>query len=155
MVRIRSAVEVRHVARIAIRGCSCITSRMALVTTGACVLTSEREARVVMVECCRGPTVGAVALPTINWESGLGVVRRCGGRIVRHVARVAVGRGAGEAVGMALHAVHRGMLARQRERRGVVVEGGRVPVPLIVAQRTVRGKARRHVVRIGGGRVLR
>ena len=128
---------------------------MALVTTGASVLTSKGESSFVVVKCRRGPSSRTVTLSTIRREARLGMIGCCGRRVIRHVAGVTVRWRAREPVGMALHAVHRGVLTRERERCGIVVEGGRVPVAFIMTQRAVSGEARRHVVRIRGGRVFR
>ena len=55
------------------------------------------------------------------------------GIVIRNMARVAIGRCAREPVRMALHAVHANVLAGQRERRRIVIEGGVRPRAFIVA----------------------
>lgn len=72
---------------------------------------------------------------------------------IRQVAAVA--RGGQRAVvsggaGMALHALHCGVEARQRERRGRVIEGRRSPVRRRVAYRAIGREARGHMGGIGG-----
>ena len=128
---------------------------MTLVAARIHVLAGQRKAGVIMVKGGRGPRRRTVTLRTIGGESGLGMVRCRGCIVVRHVTCIAVRGCAHKTVGVALHTIHRGMLARQRERRGVVVESGCVPVTLVVAQGAVRGEASRYVVRIRGGVVVR
>ena len=136
--------------------CVGVARSVALVTVHVRVRTRQRPTRRGgMVEAARCPAVSRVALCTVRSELRLRVVGLHGGRIVRHVARVAVGRGAGEAVGMALHAVHRGVLAREWEVGQVMIKCRIGPRAFVVALGAVRGQTRRHVIRIRGGGVFR
>ena len=74
-----------------------------------------------------------MAVRAVRAEVRLGVVGLHRAGVVRHVARVAVGGRVGVARSVAFDAVHAHVHARQREARGVVVEGRRTPAALVVA----------------------
>jgi len=96
-----------------------------------------------------------MALRAVRAEVRLRVVGFNRAVVVRHVARIAVRGRVRVARSVALHAVHVHVHPRQREARGVVVERGVTPRALVVAQCAVRWEARRYVVRIRGGVVIR
>ena len=91
MVRIGGAIEVRHMARGAIRwGSDVLTIDMALRAANADVGTGQREFREsVVIESRRIPRGGAVAGLASGREPSLGVRRVVGLIEVRHVAAVA------------------------------------------------------------------
>jgi hypothetical protein len=119
---------------------------------------SQREK--VMRECCAGPgsrVVAVGAIPRSKRGPGSSVVRiRCG-VVDTGVAAVASQWQRREIViHMAIRAGNRsGMKSRQRESRGVVIEGGRLPNGSRMAERAVGWETDLRVVRSRGGLILR
>lgn len=112
MVRIRGGVIVGHVAGLAIRRCSSIAVRMALVATRTRMLARQREPCAVVIECRRYPGGGLMALCAVRREAGLSVVRRRSGIVVSDMAGLTCSRCTSEPIGMTLHAIHGRMCAR-------------------------------------------
>ena len=148
VVRIGGAVVVRQVARIARGRCARVAVRVALQAVHVRVRSRQREARRVVIEGRRLPGALVVARRAVRAEPGTGMVRIGRRVVIRQVARVAVRRRARVPVAVALQAVHVRVRSLQGEARVVVIERGVVPRTLIMAQRAVRGEARRHVVRV-------
>lgn len=78
MVRVRSAIVVRHMTGITIRWRSRIAARMALIATGIHMLARKGEACVAMIKGGGNPGRLAMTLRTICREAQLRVVRRYG-----------------------------------------------------------------------------
>ena len=93
----------------------------------------------------------------VRREPGVHVVRVRGRVVVGEVTGITVGRCSSEPIAVALQTVHVRVRAGERERRGVMIEGGVVLGTLIAAHRAVRGEPGSHMVRIscliafGGG----
>ena len=108
-----------------------------------------------MIERGRRPTIGGVALRAVVAEVRLRVVGFHRVVEVRLVARFASCWRSSEAIAVTLHAVHAHVLAREREARVVVVEGGRGPGTFVMAECAVRWEASRDVVRVRRSVVVR
>ena len=137
VVRVRGAVEITHVASVALGRGTSVAVGVALDATRARMLAGQGEAGVVMVKGGRDPCRRVVTLGTIRWEPSLYMVRCRGGVVVRDVARRTVRWCSGETTRMALHAVHRGMRTHQGETSIAVIKGCRVPSAFVVAHGTV------------------
>lgn len=122
------------------------------------VRTCQRERRVVVIEGCACPIRRGVARVAGCGEARRGMGRVRGSIPVRQVAPVAE-RGQRPVIsagaGVALHACHRQMEARERERRRRVIESRRCPVGRRVAYRTVSGEAGCNVVGVCCSSVIR
>jgi len=104
-----------------------------------------------VVERRAGPRRGVVAGGASGGEVGRDVVRILDARVIRLVARIAVGRDRGVVVGdVARRAGYRDVRAGERERGVVVIKSGGSPVRGAVTYRAVQGEARLRVVGIGG-----
>src|SRR5579871_112040 len=102
-----------------------------------------------MVELGAEPVRGGVALRAILREAGGHVIGIIGALHILQVARAASSAERGEiVVGVASGAKYRGMRARQREGRRVVIEARSGPVNGAVAERAVLGESGGHMVRI-------
>ena len=126
---------------------------VALVARQGDVRSGEREAGGVVVECCRVPAAGGVALRAIRREARCDVIGICGGGEVLLVTGVA-GSWSGRVVvvGVALRAGQRGMHAG----KGIVgvkrvIKGGIEPVGGVVAGAAVMREIDLDVGWIDGG----
>jgi hypothetical protein len=175
VVRICRALEIGEVASDASRASQAVSAGraergvVALITLQRDVSAGQREPSRGVVKSSAGPICGVVALLARSRESRLYVVRTGRAIEVFHVAGGAIGRRAHKlSVDMALRARHAHVRALQREvRELVVIESGRIPRALVVANRASGREARlrvrrivglieiRHVAAVaGGGRII-
>src|SRR5690606_27801910 len=125
-----------------------VAVRVALVAVHVLVRAVQGPARRGVIEAARRPAVGRVALRAVRRELRLLVVRLRRAVVIREVAGITAGGRAREPVGVALHAVHAGVLAREREVGDVVIEGSVVPGTFVMALCAIRREARRDVIGI-------
>src|SRR5579859_7841450 len=160
VIRIGGSVVVRRMAGVAIGG---QRTRVVVVGVAQCaghggVSAGQREGGGVVVKRGSSPIRGGVAHVAGGWEAGSRVRRVGGAVVIRHMAAGAKGGQRaviGGRAGVALHALHGGVEASQRERRGAVIEGGRCPVGGRVADRAVGWESCRHVGRVVGASEVR
>lgn len=157
VIRIRGAVVIGFVARIAVRGSA--GENAAHVATGARhrgVRTGQRKWRVAVIERRVQPGRGSVANRAVGRISARDVVGNAATDrsrvvVILRVASIAIrGESAGVIVRMAGSARDRGVRAGERKRRVVVVERRVQPSCCRMAQRAILREIRGHVVWYAG-----
>ena len=140
---------VLHVAAIAIgRRARESSSHVALGASHCRVSSGQRELGRIVIKVCALPAAGRMAGVAFGRKLRLNVIGIGGVLEIGKMAARAIGRCAGElAAHMAGRALHRGMRARQRKGRGVVIERRTLPAHKAVAQQAI--------VRETGGDVIR
>jgi len=97
-------------------------------TCNRCMRTGQWEMRCIVIERCRRPSVGTVALFAVRWKVALLMVRFRRGRVFRLMAGVAVGGRTGvDIVRMTLLAQHSDVFPPQWKACSIVIELCRFP----------------------------
>lgn len=156
MIRIRGAIPVLLMASVTGSRQRCVVVvDVALHTGNACVSSCQWEYRGV-IECCRRPARGGVALCAIGWETGRDVVWICRTCEIGLVAGIAIcGRALVHVVDVAVSTQESGMHSGQRIPRELQVIKLRVEprVHRMAAFARCR-KACRHMIEYGSLKIL-
>ena len=157
MVRIRGAVVLRQMARIAVLGrAGEVSTRVALTALQATMSARQRKLRFRVIEDRPGPGGRRMTLGAISREPGLLMVGIGRAVVHRNMAGAAIRRCVSEgAVRMTLRTLHGCVRAGQRERRFRVVKGRAVPISRAMADRTVSREAGLDMIGIRRGVVDR